>query len=284
MNVKAYWVFIAFLIWGSGSTYWYVCRIKGFCRNVQAAKWEKPEKKDKSTNSQLAGEKAEISKDVLIFEINGIEPVITDTVRWQAAVDEWKKAMAQGKRLKMYVPVLLSEGEGVSVERLKRTRQWLSAIFDSAMVSVEAKRIDRFQDQAGFIDAFEGYFMLIEQAGNVKKLAGNKALIYFPYNGTKAKWDRDVLDYLDEVVRAVRENKNLKIRLTGHTDNRGNPAFNKRLGYRRAFAVKRVLLKKGVPSRAIIVRSEGENKPVADNSTPEGRRMNRRVELEILKH
>lgn len=67
----------------------------------------------------------------------------------------------------------------------------------------------------------------------------------------------------------------------GHTDDRGKEASNMKLSERRAEAVKGMLVKRGVENSRIQILAFGEAMPVADNSTAEGRQMNRRVEIKI---
>ncbi len=67
--------------------------------------------------------------------------------------------------------------------------------------------------------------------------------------------------------------------VTGHTCSLGDPAYNRYLGRRRAESVKALLVAQGIPPERIRVRSAGSDRPVADNSTLQGRRRNRRVTL-----
>ncbi len=71
------------------------------------------------------------------------------------------------------------------------------------------------------------------------------------------------------------------ITVEGHTDSTGKPEYNQLLSERRADAVRDLLVKDGVPPSRMSVKGYGESDPVADNSTPEGRQSNRRVQLEI---
>jgi outer membrane protein OmpA-like peptidoglycan-associated protein len=72
-----------------------------------------------------------------------------------------------------------------------------------------------------------------------------------------------------------------RVRIEGHTDASGDAKYNQELSERRAAAVKAVLVSRGVQEAQITVAGLGETKPVADNSTAEGRSKNRRVELHI---
>lgn len=72
-----------------------------------------------------------------------------------------------------------------------------------------------------------------------------------------------------------------RVRIEGHTDAVGGAASNEELSLRRADAVKRVLLSRGVQERQLLVLGLGETRPVAANDTADGRAKNRRVELHI---
>jgi len=71
------------------------------------------------------------------------------------------------------------------------------------------------------------------------------------------------------------------ITVEGHTDSSGTTEHNQKLSERRADAVRDMLTRDGVPASRIGIKGYGESDPVADNSTPEGRQSNRRVQLEI---
>jgi peptidoglycan-associated lipoprotein len=89
---------------------------------------------------------------------------------------------------------------------------------------------------------------------------------------------------LDEVIKQVKADpKNIFIEVEGHTDNVGTPQVNERIGMERAEAVKRYLYEQHqIPLHKINVISYGEEKPVAPNTTKDGRAMNRRVVVKIL--
>ncbi|TYT74098.1 OmpA family protein [Desulfobotulus mexicanus] len=84
---------------------------------------------------------------------------------------------------------------------------------------------------------------------------------------------------LDEVVTVLRRNPDLKIEVSGYTDSRGADAYNRRLSRERASAVRDYFVSKGIDIGRLQVVGHGPDNPIADNDTPEGRAMNRRVEL-----
>lgn len=68
----------------------------------------------------------------------------------------------------------------------------------------------------------------------------------------------------------------------GHTDSIGANAYNQKLSTARANAVKDYLVSKGIEKNRVYTEGKGENQPVADNTTREGRAKNRRVEIEVV--
>jgi len=86
---------------------------------------------------------------------------------------------------------------------------------------------------------------------------------------------------LDKVAQSMIQYPNSLIDVYGHTDSTGSEAYNMDLSKRRADSVARYLSSRGVSSARVQTQGMGENYPVADNTTPEGRALNRRVEIKI---
>ena len=81
--------------------------------------------------------------------------------------------------------------------------------------------------------------------------------------------------------RPEEANPTLRLSVEGHSDNMGKPASNLSLSQKRAEAVKNYLAQNGIDANRLEAKGFGQEKPVADNSTPEGRAANRRVELKL---
>jgi OOP family OmpA-OmpF porin len=77
------------------------------------------------------------------------------------------------------------------------------------------------------------------------------------------------------------QDPDLRLIIRGYTDNVGDPNTNLKLSVARANAVKEYLLARGVGVDRVFAFGYGETNPVASNDTEEGRRQNRRVELEL---
>ena len=87
---------------------------------------------------------------------------------------------------------------------------------------------------------------------------------------------------LDAKLPLLRANANVRIRIAGHTDERGSDAYNIALGQRRAAAAKRYLVDNGIAADRIDVVSFGEDRPAAMGSDETAWSQNRRDEFEII--
>jgi outer membrane protein OmpA-like peptidoglycan-associated protein len=86
---------------------------------------------------------------------------------------------------------------------------------------------------------------------------------------------------LNALAKLLTDKPDWNLHIAGHTDNVGSEESNMKLSKDRAEAVAKYLKGKGLDSSRFIVEWFGETSPIADNSTPEGRQKNRRVEMEI---
>ncbi len=86
---------------------------------------------------------------------------------------------------------------------------------------------------------------------------------------------------LDRLARVLNKYPQTRIRIEGHTDSVGPESYNQHLSERRARSVKTLLVARGVDPSRIVVIGYGESRPRASNATPEGRQLNRRVEVYI---
>ncbi|MCX8161343.1 MAG: OmpA family protein [Candidatus Saccharicenans sp.] len=84
---------------------------------------------------------------------------------------------------------------------------------------------------------------------------------------------------IEEIATLLRENPELKVSIEGHTDSTGTPQGNKALSEERAKAVLSAVAGLGVDAARMTAVGWGQDKPVADNATEEGRAKNRRVEI-----
>ena len=87
---------------------------------------------------------------------------------------------------------------------------------------------------------------------------------------------------LDDVAREMKSHREIRrVRVEGHTDNVGDPGYNRKLSRERARSVRQALVKRGVPGRRLDAEGYGEIHPIATNRTLRGRAKNRRVEFHV---
>jgi outer membrane protein OmpA-like peptidoglycan-associated protein len=87
---------------------------------------------------------------------------------------------------------------------------------------------------------------------------------------------------LDRLAQLLQSKQTMTIELSGHTDNVGTNTDNVHLSQERVNSVKEYLITKGIKPNRLIAKGYGEKKPIAPNTTEEGRQKNRRVEFKIL--
>jgi len=127
--------------------------------------------------------------------------------------------------------------------------------------------------EAGFVDLLS--------SGKAK--VGDKiALNNVKFATSSANLDRSSYVQLNNLIKIMEAYPALKVKLEGHTDNTGDAAKNVTLSKARANAAMNYLVSKGVAKNRVQANGIGGAKPVANNSTTDGRKQNRRVEASIL--
>jgi outer membrane protein OmpA-like peptidoglycan-associated protein len=95
----------------------------------------------------------------------------------------------------------------------------------------------------------------------------------------KATIKPESMGVLNEVAKFLQSNPAIKMEIDGHTDNSGTAPHNLTLSQQRADAVKAQLVTMGIDESRFTTKGMGDTKPIADNTTPEGKANNRRVEF-----
>lgn len=95
----------------------------------------------------------------------------------------------------------------------------------------------------------------------------------------KATIKPESMGEINRIVTLMTENPDLKFSVEGHTDSTGNPASNQTLSEQRSQAIVAKLVELGIAQDRLTAVGKGQNSPIADNNTDEGRAKNRRVEF-----
>lgn len=103
--------------------------------------------------------------------------------------------------------------------------------------------------------------------------------VQFPFDSANvsSEYNAEIADFAEY----MKQNPNQTAIINGHTDSTGNPVYNQKLSERRATAVKNKIIEEGVAAERLEAKGYGETRPIADNTTSEGRKQNRRVEAEV---
>ncbi|WP_161622642.1 OmpA family protein [Cesiribacter andamanensis] len=109
------------------------------------------------------------------------------------------------------------------------------------------------------------------------------ANIFFDFG--KASLRTESIGELERIRDFLQNSPKIKIQINGHTDNVGDPTYNKQLSLKRAEAVMNYLLQNGVSASRLTVMGYGQERPIVSNDDEEGgRAMNRRTEIEVVSY
>ena len=182
---------------------------------------------------------------------------------------------------KNYVRQTVEESEA----RTTRTTDVLQS-----QIERDQTKLAQHEEQMASISSTAGD--ALERAIAAGQLAEGKFLFETILSDDKIRFGFDKTELTPEGVAALAEfaaelksrNENVFIEIQGHTDATGSEDYNLKLGEKRAENVRRHLSREhGIALHRMSVISYGESAPVADNSTREGRSLNRRVGLVVLK-
>ncbi|MBR2959891.1 MAG: OmpA family protein [Bacteroidales bacterium] len=107
------------------------------------------------------------------------------------------------------------------------------------------------------------------------------ATVHFDFAKTEPKFDSKTDLAIRALVAAMKADKNVKILITGHTDNVGSAEGNMTYGKKRAEALKQLMVDLGAPAASISTASKGQTEPVVENDTEEHRYQNRRAVITL---
>jgi len=108
------------------------------------------------------------------------------------------------------------------------------------------------------------------------------------FGNNKATLRKQSLVELETAFKLIKENPEMVIEISGHTDNAGSDQLNDKLSQDRAQSVVNFLTKKGIPKKQLVAKGYGKTQPIAPNTLPNGKpdkagmQLNRRVEMKIL--
>ena len=138
-------------------------------------------------------------------------------------------------------------------------------------------------------NVYSFYAKIIEMEAMKQEITSNEILtalntdgyiaLYINFETGKSDIKSESQKIIDQIAEMLKANLSLKISVEGHTDNVGIPATNKTLSENRAKSVMNALITKGIDKSRLSAKGWGQDKPIADNTTEDGKAKNRRVEI-----
>jgi len=178
-------------------------------------------------------------------------------------------------------PIPDSDGDGINDEEDKCPNQAGTAKYNGCPVpDRDNDGINDEEDKCPDLAGVASNNGCPEVPANVSKSIG-LAAEHISFGTNNAKLTAASNASLDKVVTIMNENPGLRIRIEGHTDNKGDADANMKLSQDRAAAVKTYIVSKGISEDRITTEGFGGTQPVADNNTATGRTKNRRIEIRM---
>jgi peptidoglycan-associated lipoprotein len=168
------------------------------------------------------------------------------------------------------VLLLLVAGCGKSEQRVPRTAEAVVGDNNAGLPANSAQAAG-----ANDADSVGG-----AQGGGASAPAGVSRLIYFDYDSSEIR--PEFVSVIAAHAHALARNASVRVRLEGHTDERGSPEYNIGLGERRAQAVRRALMLQGVTDAQVATVSYGQERPAVSGHDEAAWAKNRRVEFIYL--
>ncbi len=189
-------------------------------------------------------------------------------------VEEKSKAPVVGARVQLMSGSTLAQSGTTSAEGI-----YQPTVSGTYMVEVTSKGFFPFAQQ---VEVRPGDSLVVPLKKAETGAFLRETRIYFEPNSPVLK--PSSYPALDRIAEFLKQNPSIRLRIHGHTDigSLEDPKHNQRLSEDRAINVRQYLIRKGISPDRLEAVGHGNTQPIADNSTPEGRALNRRVEFEVI--
>jgi outer membrane protein OmpA-like peptidoglycan-associated protein len=204
------------------------------------------------------------------------------------ATEKAERAKREAEEARLLASVESAEKEKAIREAARRAQEAEQARIQAEARAREAERARR--EAAAKAEAAERAKAEIDelliQLSDLKAMQTERGIVLtigdvlFAFD--KATLSPEAFRNVDKLVDFLQKHTNRSVLIEGHTDSVGTDEYNLNLSEKRADAVKNALVAKGVGEERITPKGYGKKYPVASNNTPEGRQLNRRVEVVVL--
>jgi cytochrome c oxidase subunit II len=164
---------------------------------------------------------------------------------------------------------------------------WLATQKSTYLTTIRGTEEDPFKDQVLDMEVKQrkkDFNAAVDEVIKVDSLIGKRAirLDYIQFETGSARLTANSKYELDNLIELLSTNTSMRVEISGHTDNTGDPAANLSLSNDRAAAVRDYLINKGIDAARMVAAGYGQTRPIDTNDTEEGRQKNRRTEFKIL--
>jgi len=243
-----------------------VISIASGCASVSPQKLQQLEKTIQETDSGVFGQYMQ-----QIYQANiHLEQAKTN---FQAAADEQNEFLNDSVE---YTRIGQQHADAALAARLKAEETYLM-MQEPILADIELQKA-RLKPIQIFMAKRMELISEIDEEGESLRLEG----VVFPDNS--AVLSPASMAYLSEIASRLQElPMELRLEVAGYTSNTGDDAYNLRLSQERAVSVRDYLVSKGLAAGRLSAKGYGKANPQADNNTPLGRALNRRVEIHVTK-
>jgi outer membrane protein OmpA-like peptidoglycan-associated protein/tetratricopeptide (TPR) repeat protein len=190
-----------------------------------------------------------------------------------------QKPGTQPKNLDVNIPVYLVDEDGTV---LKYSQVGNEGVMRFENLSSDKNYRIRVGDKTIDLKSMQNYELADIQVKGSNREASNSLFenVYFDFDSYLLK--PEAKSVLDGLIKYYKQYPEIQIEMNANTDSKGSVEYNKKLSEKRGNAALNYLMQGGIPRNALVVNVLGADNPIADNTTEEGRALNRRIEFYVV--
>ena len=280
------------LVWIGGSGWWYICKIKKKC-GCEGCGTETVTASAAKGNLLITDSTWNLNiPDDFMWGKNGNLPAVSATMRLYLDSLQQHLAMAGVEKKTISLTGLYTSAEHYSGSypnlgkaRAEAVKQLL---VQRSLPDGNIFTNGKLQENLPFSANDSTYQALNFSITNVGAAMKEELLfeprnIYFETGKNSIQVTEELSSYFIQAGAYLKTHGSDKLQITGYTDNTGDSVKNEKLSRERAGFVQTELGKKGITALQTTVSGKGQQNPISDNNTPEGKQKNRRVEVRLIK-
>lgn len=269
--------FVLFCTWLYFGIQYYECKVKNLCEEVTVTTEEPQKVPPKPVEKPLTYLPFSIQKN--IAEVSIIDSTLNP-------LKQFYDRLNQNQKEELVITTFFSKDENGSIA-LSRSESVKNALatygINTDRIVMQTKQKDlgfsgSSESSKGF--AYEFQTMSEERMKAIDKGIATK-ILYAGFGSKTFKPDNTLNAYALELKNYLAKHPTKKVEIIGHTDSNGEAEANLWFGKERAKSVMEYFISQDIDASRLTISSKGETAPIAPNTTLEGQRLNRRIEINI---